>query len=95
MSTRVNRLMQKVRWPKGMKKPTAISAPGLRLAFTGDESDDLELPLMEAQILMSRVAVKYLGRPYWKKMDVETLKSGDKIIPPPDSNAKQKQRNKN
>ena len=95
MSIRVSRLMQKVRWPKDMVKPVAIRAPGLRLTFTGDESDDLELSLMEAQILMSRVAVKYLDKPYLKEMDVEEVKAGDKIIPSDadaDADAKSKQK---
>ena len=92
MPTRVNRLMQKVRWPKDIVKPTVVRVPGLRLTFDEDASDDLELSFMEAQVLMSRTAVKYLGKPYRKEMDVEELQSGDEIIPLDDVASKVKEK---
>ena len=81
---RVKRFMQKIRWPKDVDRPTSVRAPGLRLTFTGDEPRDMDLPFIEAQILMSRFAVKFVNKPYQKEVDVKEneVLSGDVILPP-------------
>ena len=83
MSIRVRRLMQKVRFPKDVKIPTAIRAPGLRFTSdnpTGEDKNEFELSLLEAQVLMTRVAVKYLGKPFTKVIEVDEQILGDELV---------------
>ena len=85
MTIRVKRKMQKVRWPSNVKRPSSISAPGLRLTFTGDEPRDTELSLFEAQLLITRIAVKFLGKVYDQELELEgegAMKPGDEILAP-------------
>ena len=83
MPFRVRRLMQKVRLPKDVKIPTAIRAPGLRFTLdnpTGKDKNDFELSLMEAQALMTKIAAKFVGKPFKKVIEVEELLSGDELV---------------
>ena len=83
---RVHRLMQKVRVPKDIKMPTAIRAPGLRFTFDnpiGKDKNDFELSLLEAQALRTRIAAKFVGKPFKKVIEIEddAILAGDELVP--------------
>ena len=83
---RVQRLMQKVRVPKDAKMPTAFRVPGFRVTFdkpTGQDKNEFELSLLEAQALVVYTPAKFFGRPFKKVIEIEddALLASDELAP--------------
>ena len=82
---RVQRLMQKVRVPKDVKMP-AIRVPGFRFTFdnpTGEDKNEFEFSLQEAQALMVYTSAKFFGGPFKKIIEIEddALLASDELAP--------------
>ena len=93
---RVQRVMQKIRWPKDITRPTSIRAPGLRFTFdnpSGKDENDFELPLLGAQVLVIRTAAKFLNEPFQVTLEIEQHQviPGDVILPTPDAESEEEE----